>query len=137
MNQLSDSAQEMLAEFSACKGWEQRARLLLKYGQQLPALPAVSRTDGNLIRGCESPVWCVVRWPEGRLELQLDTDARLLKGLLAVLRTRLEGLNVEHLQAADLPDWFAQLGLAGKISTSRSNGLNAVYQHILGLTRNE
>lgn len=131
MNQLSDSAQEMLAAFSTCRGWEQRARLLLQHGQQLPVLPATARTDDNLIRGCESPVWCVVNWPEGWLELQLDTDARLLKGLLAVLRTRLEGLSAEQLRAVDLPDWFARLGLAGKISTSRGNGLNAVYQHIL------
>lgn len=130
MSTLTGSAQEMLDRFSACKGWEQRARLLLQYGQQLPALPAEARIDEHLIRGCESPVWCVIDWPAGRLGLQLDTDARLLKGLLAVLRSRLEGLTAEELQTADLPGWFSELGLASRISSSRSNGLNAVYQYI-------
>lgn len=130
MSQLTDQAQAMLADFSACKGWEPRARLLLKYGQQLPALPPEQRNEHRLIRGCESPVWCRADWPAGRLELQLDTDARLLKGLLAVLHARLHGLSAQQLQAVDLNDWFSQLGLAGKLSESRSNGLNAVFQHI-------
>lgn len=134
MNPSAQAIQAMRNAFSACNGWEQRARLLLSYGQQLPALPAAARTDDNLIRGCESPVWCQLQWPNGRLELQLDTDARLLKGLLAVLHTRLNGLSAPELSAVDLPDWFNELGLANRISSSRSNGLNAVYQHILSQT---
>lgn len=130
MSQLTDQAQAMLADFTACNGWEQRARLLLKYGQLLPALPPAQRSEQQLIRGCESPVWCQPSWPEGKLALVLDTDARLLKGLLAVLHVRLHGLSAEQLQAVDLNDWFSQLGLAGKLSESRSNGLNAVFQHI-------
>lgn len=134
MSPSTQAIQAMRDAFSACNGWEQRARLLLSYGQQLPALPAAARTDDNLIRGCESPVWCQLQWPNGRLELQLDTDARLLKGLLAVLHTRLNGLSAPELSAVDLPDWFNELGLANRISSSRSNGLNAVYQHILSQT---
>lgn len=131
MSPSTQAIQAMRDAFSACNGWEQRARLLLSYGQQLPVLPAAARTDDNLIRGCESPVWCQLQWLNGRLELQLDTDARLLKGLLAVLHTRLNGLSAPELSAVDLPDWFNELGLANRISSSRSNGLNAVYQHIL------
>lgn len=131
MSPPTQAIQAMQDAFSACNGWEQRARLLLSYGQQLPALPAAARTDDNLIRGCESPVWCQLQWPNDRLELQLDTDARLLKGLLAVLHTRLNGLSAPELSAVDLPDWFNELGLTNRISSSRSNGLNAVYQHIL------
>ena len=130
MSQLTDQAQAMRADFAACKGWEPRARLLLKYGQRLPALPPQQRSAQQLIRGCESPVWCRMDWPNGRLALQLDTDARLLKGLLAVLHARLQGLTAQQLQTVDLNDWFNQLGLAGKLSESRSNGLNAVLQHI-------
>lgn len=134
MTQLSPAAQATLDAFAACTSWEQRARLLLQCGQQLPALPADQRTDSSLIRGCESPVWCLVSWPGQRLHLQLDTDARLLKGLLEVLRTRLDGLSAEQLTVVDLADWYRQLGLARQLSSSRSNGLNAVYQHVLGST---
>ena len=131
MTPLSPEARATLDAFTACNSWEQRARLLLKYGQQLPALPGSLRTESQLIRGCESPVWCVVSWPEQRLLLQLDTDARLLKGLLEVLRVRLNGLSAQQLTAVDLPDWYSQLGLVRQLSGSRSNGLNAVYQHVL------
>lgn len=130
MSILSPEAQAMLDDFAACKGWEQRARLLLKYGQQLPEIPINQRCDTQLISGCESPVWCQLSWPEGQLNLVLDTDARLLKGLLAVLRTRLQGLSHVELQQTDLPSWFEQLDLANRISASRANGLHAVYQHI-------
>lgn len=131
MTQLSPQAQATLDAFTACKSWEQRARLLLKYGQQLPALAPDLRTESQLIRGCESPVWCVVSWPEQHLQLQLDTDARLLKGLLEVLRIRFNGLSAQQLAAVNLADWYSQLGLARQLSSSRSNGLNAVYQHVL------
>ena len=58
------------------------------------------------------------------------SDARLLRGLLAVLLARVEGLTAEGLQAVDLADWFAHLGLSRQLSPSRSNGLNAVLQRM-------
>lgn len=131
MTTPSPAAQALLERFAACRGWEQRARLLLEYGQQLPALSPDERTDQRLIRGCESPVWCLAGWPAGRLQLQLDTDARLLRGLLEVLRIRLSGLPPEQLGEVDLADWYSQLGLARQLSGSRSNGLNAVYQYVM------
>lgn len=131
MNRCPSAALAMRDAFAACKGWEQRARLLLTYSQQLPALSAEERIDERLIHGCESPVWCLARWPDNRLQLQLDTDARLLKGLLEVLRTRLEGLSPKELRQADIAAWFNELGLARQLSSSRSNGLAAVYRHIL------
>lgn len=134
MSDPGPAAQGLLDEFSACQGWEQRARLLLKKGQQLPALSADQRTEERLIRGCESPVWCLAQWSEGRLHLLLDTDARLLRGLLEVLRVRLEGLTASELAEVDLADWYSRLGLARQLSTSRSNGLNAVYQAVLAGT---
>ena len=131
MTDLTPEALAMQDAFTACKGWEERARLLIKYEQQMNNLKAEQRTDEHLIRGCESPVWCQIDWPDNRLQLQLDTDARLLKGLLAVLRTRLDGLTREQLATVDVADWFNQLGLARQLSSSRSNGLNAVYQHVV------
>lgn len=131
MTALSPAAQAVLERFAACKGWEQRARLLLEYAQQLPALPAGERTEEHVVRGCESPVWCLTDWAGGHLQLQLDTDARLLKGLLELLRVRLDGLTAAQLEDVDLADWYSQLGLARQLSGSRSNGLNAVYQQVM------
>lgn len=130
MSPLSPAAQSTLTEFQTCHSWENRARLLLKYGQQLDPITHEQRTQESLIRGCESPVWCLLHQQEGVLQIQLDTDARLLKGLLAVLLVRIQGLTAAELAQLDINDWFTQLGLSRQLSPSRSNGLNAVIQHI-------
>lgn len=130
MSPLSPAAHNTLSEFKACHSWENRARLLLKYGQQLASITHEQRQQDNLIRGCESPVWCLLQQQDGTLQIQLDTDARLLKGLLAVLLVRIQGITAADLAQVDINDWFTQLGLSRQLSPSRSNGLNAVIQHI-------
>lgn len=130
MTELTSQAQHIFDAFQAAKGWEQRARLLLQFGQQLPPLADAYKTEANLIRGCESPVWCHVDLQDNRIHLQLDTDARLLKGLLAVLQARIQGLHAHELQSVDVTEWFNTLGLARQLSPSRSNGLTAVLTHI-------
>lgn len=117
-------------EFQACTSWEQRARLLLRHGQQLAQLTEQQRGQASLVRGCESPVWCLVELQHGRLQIRLDTDARLLRGLLAVLLLRIQGLTPQQLTQLDVADWFARLGLSRQLSASRANGLNAVLAHI-------
>lgn len=130
MTPLPPAAQQTLADFQHCKGWEARARLLLKYGQQLSPITSEQRQQDTLIRGCESPVWCLIQQQEKAVKIQLDTDARLLKGLLAVLLVRIQGLTGAELAQVDIQDWFSQLGLNRQLSPSRSNGLNAVIEHI-------
>ncbi len=126
MSQLSVAAQQAIAEFQACKQWEQRARLLLQRGAQLNELPEALRTPENLVHGCETRVWLILDKQAELLRFQVASEARLLRGLLALLLLRIEGLNAEHIAAVDVIDWFAQLGLSRQLSPSRSNGLNAV-----------
>lgn len=130
MTQLPPQAQPVLEQFQAAQGWEQRARLLLKLGQQLPTLPEEYKTEPNLVRGCESQVWCHVELHNNSIQLQLDTDARLLKGLLAALHVRIQGLSPQELHALDIAQWFSNLGLAKQLSPSRTNGLTSVIRFI-------
>lgn len=125
------SRQQCMLDFQNCRSWEQRARLLLQYGQQLPGMNEMQRTAASLVQGCESPVWCLLHQHNDKLDIRLDTDARLLKGLLAVLLSRIQGLTPAQLAETDLADWFGQLGLERQLSASRSNGLQAVISHIL------
>lgn len=127
---LSPDAEQALQSFAECRNWEQRARLLLTWGAKLPALDEQHCSDENLVRGCESKVWLVAEQRDGRWQFRANSDARLISGLLAVLLARVNGLNTEELRALDLSDWFNQLGLARSLSPSRSNGLNAVLQHM-------
>lgn len=126
MSNLSAAAQQALAEFQACGQWEQRARLLLQWGAQLEELPEALRVPDNLVHGCETRVWLVLDQQAAPLRFQVASEARLLRGLLAVLLARIDGLTAEQITAVDIVEWFKQLGLSRQLSPSRSNGLNAV-----------
>ena len=127
---LSAPAREALDAFAACPGWEQRARLLMQWGERLAPLNEAERCEANRVHGCESLVWLVARRQGDIWQFRATSDARLLRGLLAVLLARVEGLRGEELAALDLAAWFDQLGLARQLSPSRSNGLNAVLQRM-------
>jgi len=127
---LSPDAEQALQSFAGCSNWEQRARLLLNWGAKLPALEEQQRTDKQLVNGCESKVWLVGEQVDGHWQFRANSDARLISGLLAVLLSRVNGLSADELRELDLSDWFNQLGLARNLSPSRSNGLNAVLQHM-------
>lgn len=131
---LPDKAREALDTFTAAGGWEQRARLLMQWGERLEALDEAERSDANRVHGCESQVWLVGRITGGRWQFRASSDARVIRGLLAVLLARVDGLSAEELAAVDLPDWFNQLGLARQLSPSRSNGLNAVLKKMRELS---
>lgn len=123
---LPVKAQEALDAFTAAGGWEQRARLLMHWGERLESLTDAERNDANRVHGCESQVWLVGERQGEYWSFRAASDARLIRGLLAVLLARVNGLSDEELAGIDLADWFNQLGLARQLSPSRSNGLNAV-----------
>lgn len=125
---LPKDAQDALDTFNASLSWEQRARLLMQWGERLPALAEAEKTDDHLVDGCESKVWLLGDVIEERWQFRAASDARLIRGLVALLLARVNGLSALELQQVDLNDWFTQLGLSRQLSPSRSNGLNAVLQ---------
>jgi cysteine desulfuration protein SufE len=129
MNLPADAA-TALETFQNASGWEQRARLLMQWGDRLPALSDVDKVDANRVHGCESQVWLVGALDDGHWQFAASSDARLIRGLVALLLARVNGLSAVELQQVDLPEWFNQLGLSRQLSPSRSNGLNAVLQRM-------
>jgi cysteine desulfuration protein SufE len=130
---LPSDAQTALETFNASLGWEQRARLLMQWGERLPPVADDEKVDEHLVDGCESKVWLLGNLEEGRWQFRAASDARLIRGLVALLLARVNGLSTQELQQVDLPDWFNQLGLSRQLSPSRSNGLNAVLQKMRGM----
>ena len=126
-----------LEAFQAVGSWEQRARLLMQWGERLPPLADDEKVDANLVQGCESLVWLVGHLDQGHWQLAARSDARMIRGLVALLLARVNGLSADELQAVDLPDWFNQLGLSRQLSPSRSNGLNAVLQRMRTLSHTQ
>ena len=131
---LPQDAQTALDAFAHCASWEQRARLLMQWGQKLPELADADKNEANRVHGCESQVWLVGELNNGHWQFSASSDARLIRGLVALLLARVNGLPSEALQLVDLPGWFNQLGLSRQLSPSRSNGLNAVLQRMRELS---
>lgn len=127
---LPADAQTALDTFSQSLSWEQRARLLMQWGERLPALSDDEKTEEHRVHGCESQVWLLGQVLDGHWQFRAASDARLIRGLVALLLARVNGLPADELQQVDLPDWFNQLGLSRQLSPSRSNGLNAVLQRM-------
>lgn len=127
---LPDDAAVALETFHNAASWEQRARLLMQWGERLPALSDEDKVDANRVHGCESQVWLVGALRDGHWQFAASSDARLIRGLVALLLARVNGLSADELQQVDLPQWFNQLGLSRQLSPSRSNGLNAVLQRM-------
>ncbi|EPA94363.1 SufE family protein [Pseudomonas umsongensis] len=127
---LPAEAVDALQAFQDLPGWEQRARLLMQWGERLPVLNEVEMCDTNRVHGCESQVWLVGELKDGHWQFRANSDARLIRGLVALLLARVNGLSANELQQVDLADWFNQLGLGRQLSQSRSNGLNAVLQRM-------
>lgn len=123
---LPEHARQALEAFEQGKGWEQRARLLMQWGDRLEPLDDTEKTEANRVHGCESLVWLVAEQVDGQWRFKAGSDARLLRGLLALLLVRVQGLDSAELAGLDLRAWFTQLGLERQLSPSRSNGLHAV-----------
>ncbi len=134
MSDLPQAACEALEAFTQAPGWEQRARLLMQWGERLAPLDEDERSETNQVSGCESRVWLVGQQQDGCWSFRAASDARLIRGLLVVLLERVNGLKAADLGEVDMADWFARLGLSRQLSPSRSNGMNAVLQRMRELT---
>ena len=132
---LPAAAREALDAFTGQASWEQRARLLMQWGDKLEPLGEDKRSEANRVHGCESLVWLVAEQSEGAWHFRASSDARLLRGLLALLLIRVQGLSGEELAHLDLAQWFTDLGLGRQLSPSRSNGLNAVLKRMQELIK--
>ena len=134
MNHLPEAASEALHSFQQAAGWEQRARLLMQWGDRLEPFSDAERHDDNLVTGCDSKLWLVGKAHGASWHFRGTSEARLLRGLLAVLLVRVNGLQAGELHRLDTADWFSQLGLSRQLSPSRSNGMNAVLQRMREMT---
>lgn len=127
---LTEAADDMLKSFQQASGWEQRARLLMQWGERLEPLADAERNAANLVSGCDSKLWLVSDHRDGHVQFRGTSEARLLRGLLAVLLVRVNGLERQALQQLDVTEWFTQLGLSRQLSPSRANGMSAVLQRM-------
>ncbi|HEY2451342.1 MAG TPA: cysteine desulfurase sulfur acceptor subunit CsdE [Scandinavium sp.] len=122
--------------FGPLNQWEDKYRQLILLGKQLPSLPEALKARAEEIAGCENRVWLGhTRLSEGTLHFYGDSEGRIVRGLLAVLLTAVEGKRADQLLAADPLDFFDELGLRAQLSASRNQGLNALRDAVLNAAR--
>lgn len=125
------TAGTLRAIFIPLQQWEDKYRQLIMLGKQLPALPADLKRDDIEIAGCENRVWLGhERKTDGTLHFYGDSEGRIVRGLLAVLLTAIEGKTAQELQSTDPLALFDELGLRNQLSASRSSGLAALAEAV-------
>lgn len=126
INELQD---EVVAEFSDFDDWMDRYQLLIDLGSEQPPLEERYKTDQNLIEGCQSRVWLHAEEAEGKVVFQAESDALIVKGIIALLIKVLSGHTPEEILEADLY-FIDKIGLKEHLSPTRSNGLLAMVKQI-------
>ncbi|MGX9703161.1 aminopeptidase [Escherichia coli] len=121
------TAETLRNTFAPLTQWEDKYRQLIMLGKQLPALPEELKAQAKEIAGCENRVWLGYTVAEnGKMHFFGDSEGRIVRGLLAVLLTAVEGKTAAELQAQSPLALFDELGLRAQLSASRSQGLNAL-----------
>lgn len=123
---------EALAEeFDLLGDWEERYRYVIDLGRELEPLPEAERIEANRVRGCASQVWLTTRvLPDGRLEFRGDSDAHIVRGLIAILLRLYSGRSPREIAAFDARGAVARLGLSEALSAQRANGLSSMVERI-------
>ena len=131
MSAIDDTLEELAAEFDMLGDWEERYRYVIELGRELAPLSETERSEANKVRGCASQVWLVTQpQSDGDLVFRGDSDAHIVRGLIAVLLRLYSGRRPEEILAFDAKAAFGKLGLAGALSAQRSNGLASMVARI-------
>lgn len=123
----SDDIVEKMATF---RGWEDRYRQVIQWGKKLPQMPEELKSEQVTVAGCESQVWLVAQQDGDVWHFCADSDARIVRGLIALVMAAFDGKTSQQIQAFDIDDYFAKIGLIDHLSPSRGNGLKAIVEQI-------
>jgi cysteine desulfuration protein SufE len=118
--------------FQLFDGWEDRYRFVIDLGKELPELADAERIDDNLVRGCQSQVWLIADYDAdaGVMRLKLDSDAHIVRGLIAIVLAAYDGRSPRHIVDFDIEGLFDELDLLQHLSATRGNGLRAMVARI-------
>ncbi|MEJ2044259.1 MAG: SufE family protein [Reinekea sp.] len=123
-------SEDIVESLSFFDSWEERYKYIIDLGKELPLIDAALKVEDNLVRGCQSQVWLSAEGDAGQLTFQVDSDAHIVKGLLAVVMAAFNGQSARKILEFDIDGYFAELDLVRHLSPTRGNGLRAMVQRI-------
>src|SRR6476661_5315100 len=128
--------ENILADFQLLDDWEDRYRYVMELGRALPPLPEAARTAANKVRGCASQVWLATEvngataGTAPRLNFKGDSDAHIVRGLIAILFAIYSGRCADEIVRIDAEGVFRRLGLAEHLTKQRSNGFASMVERV-------
>ena len=126
---IKEIQQELIDEFGFFSGWEERYKYIIDLGKELEPYPEEHRTDKYKITGCQSQVWLYPEFKDGKLYFKGDSDAMIVKGLVALLLRVYSGHTPEEI-LSNPPEFLKRIGIDKHLSPTRNNGLNSMLKQI-------
>ena len=126
---IEEIEKEIVEEFSLFDSWDDKYEYIIDLGKRLPPLEAKHKTDENRVRGCQSTVWLVADYKDGKIFYKAESDAVIVKGLISMLIRVLSGQTPDAIVNAKL-DFIREIGMMGHLAQTRSNGLLAMVKQM-------
>lgn len=123
--------EDLIENFELLEDWEDKYRYIIELGEKLPSLPAEFHTEEWKVQGCQSQVWLIPEKKGENLFFVGDSDAAIVKGIVAIILMIFSGHTSEEIKNIRITDIFKRLGLEEHLSPSRRNGLMSMTQKIL------
>jgi cysteine desulfuration protein SufE len=136
MSGMNERIAKIVDDFELLDSWDDRYRYVIELGRKLPELPATAHIDSNKVQGCASQVWLTSARKPGSngggplLEFQGDSDAHIVKGLIAILFALYSGEPARKILETDANAVFNQLGLGEHLTPQRSNGFRSMVERM-------
>lgn len=126
---IEETEKEIAGEFALFDSWDDKYEYIIDLGKKLPLLDDQSKTDANRVRGCQSTVWLVADYKDGRVFYKAESDAVIVKGLISMLIRVLSGQAPDDIIHAKL-NFIQEIGMTTHLAQTRSNGLLAMIKQM-------
>ena len=120
--EIQEKQGRIINEFQALSDWQERYKHIIKTGQKLQPLEDEDKVEDNLVRGCQSQVWLVTDFEDGKVKFRADSDAAITKGLVALMVNFYSDEDPDTILSTS-PDFIKKIGMQEHLSPTRSNGL--------------
>ena len=126
---IADREKEIVEAFSFLDSWDDKYEYIIELGKKLPPLDEKYKTDENKVKGCQSTAWLVASEKEGRIYYEADSDAIIVKGLISMLVTVMQGQPAGSILSSKL-GFIEEIGMNAHLAQTRSNGLVAMVKQM-------
>ncbi|MGD8778614.1 MAG: SufE family protein [Ignavibacteria bacterium] len=126
---IQETQEQLIKEFEEYQDWEDRYKHIIKLGRELPPVSEEVRNEKYKLEGCQSQVWINAKLEDGKVIIEADSDAMIVKGLIALLIKVYSNHTPDEILKTP-PEFLNKLGIASHLSPTRKNGLGSMLKEI-------